>query len=98
MNKFVQNIDSFMKLSGPGLRNSQKQKKARPRGRVWKEGGGLVNYQTEVKPQPFQIDEYRENILFMNSRRQAAGIFNSWPTFILSGSVRWSRFASKIFM
>ena len=29
---------------------------------------------------------------------QAAGIFSSWPTWILSGLVSLSRFASKIFM
>ena len=64
MNGFVQNVDSFVKLKC-AVCETRMAKKSPAAWPGWKEGGGLVNYQNEVKPHPFQFDEYRKNILFL---------------------------------
>ena len=51
MNEFVQNVDTFVKpialKKKPGLQ-----------GRVWKEGGGLLNYQRKISQSTLQSHEH----------------------------------------
>ena len=61
MNDFVQNVDSFVKPM------ARRQKKPGLQGRVWKEGGSLVNYQWNTKHSTLQIHERLENILLRRS-------------------------------